>query len=75
MLDVYEVLRYFAANTFLVNLDSYVSNMNHNYYIYEKDGIVSILPWDYNLSFAGFQARSTSNTINFSIDSPVSDSL
>ncbi len=49
MLDVYEVLRYFAANTFLVNLDSYVSNMNHNYYLYEKDGIVSILPWDYNL--------------------------
>lgn len=44
-LDVDEVLRYFAANTFLVNLDSYVSNMNHNYYLYEKDGIVSILPW------------------------------
>ena len=54
-LDVDEVLRYFAANTFLVNLDSYVSNMNHNYYLYENDGVVSILPWDYNLSFAGFQ--------------------
>ena len=74
-LDVDEVLRYFAANTFLVNLDSYVSNMNHNYYLYENDGIVSILPWDYNLSFAGFQAGSASNAINFPIDSPVSDSL
>lgn len=74
-LDVDEVLRYFAANTFLVNLDSYVSNMNHNYYLYEKDGIVSILPWDYNLSFAGFQAGSASNAINFPIDSPVSNSL
>lgn len=74
-LDVDEVLRYFAANTFLVNLDSYVSNMNHNYYLYENNGIVSILPWDYNLSFAGFQAGSASNAINFPIDSPVSDSL
>lgn len=74
-LDVNEVLKYFAANTFLVNLDSYVSNMNHNYYLYENDGIVSILPWDYNLSFAGFQAGSASNAINFPIDSPVSDSL
>ena len=74
-LDVDEVLRYFAANTFLVNLDSYVSNMNHNYYLYENDGVVSILPWDYNLSFAGFQAGSASNAINFPIDSPVSDSL
>ena len=74
-LDVDEVLRYFAVNTFLVNLDSYVSNMNHNYYLYENDGIVSILPWDYNLSFAGFQAGSASNAINFPIDSPVSDSL
>ena len=74
-LDVDEVLRYFAANTFLVNLDSYVSNMNHNYYLYENDGVVSILPWDYNLSFAGFQAGSASNAINFPIDSPVSNSL
>ena len=74
-LDVDEVLKYFAANTFLVNLDSYVSNMNHNYYLYENDGIVSILPWDYNLSFTGFQAGSASNAINFPIDSPVSDSL
>ena len=74
-LDVDEVLKYFAANTFLVNLDSYVSNMNHNYYLYENDGIVSILPWDYNLSFSGFQAGSASNAINFPIDSPVSDSL
>ena len=74
-LNVDEVLKYFAANTFLVNLDSYASNMKHNYYLYENNGIVSILPWDYNLSFAGFQAGSASNAINFPIDNPVSDSL
>lgn len=40
-LDVDEVLKYFAANTFLVNLDSYVSNMNHNYYLYENENLLS----------------------------------
>lgn len=74
-LDVDEVLKYFAVNTFLVNLDSYASNMDHNYYLYENDGVVSILPWDYNLSFGAFQDSSASNVINFPIDVPVTDSL
>ena len=74
-LDVDGVLKYFAANTFLVNLDSYASFMKHNYYLYETNGVVSILPWDYNLSFGGFQGGSASNVINFPIDSPVSGSL
>lgn len=69
--DVKEVLRYFAANTALTNLDSYVSSLKHNYYLYEKDGMISILPWDLNLSFGGFQAGSASAAINFPIDTPV----
>ncbi len=74
-LDVDEVLRYFAVNTFVVNLDSYASNMKHNYYLYEQDGICSVLPWDYNLAFGAFQGESASNVINFPIDNPVGDSL
>lgn len=74
-LNVDEVLRYFAVNTFLVNLDSYASNMKHNYYLYEENGLVEILPWDYNLSFGAFQGGSASNVINFPIDMPVADSL
>ncbi len=74
-LDLDEVLRYFAVNTFVVNLDSYASNMKHNYYLYEQDGICSILPWDYNLAFGAFQGGSASNVINFPIDNPVADSL
>lgn len=69
--DVDKVLRYFAANTMLVNLDSYVSNLKHNYYLYEKDGKISILPWDFNLSFAGFQSGSSNSAVNFPIDTPV----
>lgn len=71
-IDVDEVLRYFAVNTFLVNLDSYAGSMKHNYYLYEKDGQLSILPWDFNLSFAGFQSGSASAAVNFPIDTPVS---
>ncbi len=71
-INVDQVLRYFAANTVLVNLDSYQGTMQHNYYLYEKDGQLSILPWDYNLSFAGFQSGDSSSAVNFPIDTPVS---
>jgi spore coat protein CotH len=67
-----EVLKYFAVNTFLVNLDSYQSNMSHNYYLYERKGKLMMIPWDYNLSFAGFQVQDTAFAINFPIDTPVS---
>ncbi len=70
--NVDAVLRYFAAHTVVVNLDSYISNMGHNYYLYEKDGQLSILPWDYNLAFGGFQSGSASDVVNFPIDTPVS---
>lgn len=65
-------LRYFAANTMLVNLDSYVSNLKHNYYLYEKNGQITMLPWDYNLAFGAFQGGDASSSINFPIDTPVS---
>lgn len=55
-IDVDEMLRYFAVNTALVNLDSYQGNMKHNYYLYEQNGVFSIIPWDYNMSFGGFGA-------------------
>ena len=70
--DVDGALRYFAAHTFVVNLDSYVSNMQQNYALYEKDGKVTIFPWDYDLAFGGFQSGSASSVINFPIDTPVS---
>lgn len=71
-IDVDASLRYFAVNTVLVNLDSYFSNMKHNYYLYEEDGKLTMLPWDYNLAFGGFQSGSASSAINFPIDTPVS---
>ncbi|WP_242854409.1 CotH kinase family protein [Oxobacter pfennigii] len=70
--NVDAVLRYFAAHTVVVNLDSYISNMGHNYYLYENNGQISILPWDYNLAFGGFQSGNASDVVNFPIDNPVS---
>lgn len=70
--DVDQLLRYFAAHTVVVNLDSYVSSMAQNYYLYEKNGVLSVLPWDYNLAFGGFQGGGASETVNFPIDTPVS---
>ncbi len=70
--DIDEALRYFACNVALVNLDSYLSSMKHNYYLYEKDGKLSMLPWDYNLSFAGFQSGDAEQAVNYPIDTAVS---
>lgn len=54
VMDVDQVIRYFAANTALVSMDSYQGSTRHNYYLYEQDGLFSIIPWDYNMSFGGF---------------------
>lgn len=70
--DVDAILKYLAAHTFVVNLDSYSSSMAQNYYIYEKDGKITILPWDYNLAWGGFQSSDAASVINFPIDTPVS---
>ncbi|SFS56983.1 CotH kinase family protein [Paenibacillus sp. BC26] len=70
--DVDAVLKYFAAHTVVVNSDSYTSTMGHNYYLYENDGQISILPWDYNLAFGSFQGGAAADVVNLAIDTPVS---
>lgn len=70
--DVDEVLRYFVVHNFLVNGDSYTGQMIHNYYLYEKNGQLSMIPWDYNLAFGSFQGGSAASSVNSPIDTPVS---
>lgn len=78
-LDVDNMLRYMAVHTFAVNLDSLSGSMTHNYYLYEENGRLNLLPWDYNLAFGGFsQGRSGSgatSTVNFPIDTPLSSGI
>ena len=73
VVDVEEVIRYFVVHNFVCNFDSYTGSMIHNYYLYEKDGQMSMIPWDYNLAFGGFQgAQNASSLVNYPIDTPVS---
>ncbi len=67
-----EVLRYFVVHNFVCNGDSYTGSMIHNYYLYEQDGQLSMIPWDYNLAFGTFQGNNASEAVNESIDNPVS---
>lgn len=67
-LDVSSALKYIASNTVLCNYDSYNGNMHHNFYLYENaDGIFSVIPWDFNMSFGGFDGANS----NVGIDTPV----
>lgn len=70
--DVDQMLRYIAGHTVVVNLDSYSSGMAHNYLLYENDGQLSMIPWDYNEALGGMQSRDGTSVINFPIDTPVS---
>ncbi len=73
IVDIEEVIRYFVIHNFVLNFDSYTGTMVHNYYLYEKDGRLSMIPWDYNLAFGGFMDETDATTlINYPIDTPVS---
>ncbi len=85
VVDVDEVLRYFAAHNFTVNSDSYTGNLMHNYYLHEKDGKMSMIAWDYNLAFGGMgggpggranrggesATDSATKYVNYPIDTPM----
>lgn len=72
-LDVDNVLKYMAVHAFSVNMDSLSGSMAHNYYLYESNGMLNILPWDYNLAFGGMNQspeNSASDVVNDAVDTP-----
>ena len=73
ILDVDSALKYIASNTVLCNYDSYNGNMHHNYYLYEdENGVFTVIPWDFNMSFGGFNGSNS----EVGIDTPyISGSL
>lgn len=82
-LNVEEVLRYFVVHNFVVNGDSYTGSMLHNYYLYQEDGKLAMLPWDYNLAFGAFAmggvqgggagrgGNSAFSAVNWPLDDPL----
>ena len=71
-LDIDAVLRYFVVHNYVVNGDSYTGSMIHNYYLYEENGKLSMIPWDYNLAFGTFQNISAEAAVNDDLDAPLS---
>lgn len=76
-----EVLRYFTVQVFVVNLDSYLGPTGHNYYLYEEDGRLSMLPWDYNLAYCTYSlgkpdpVNDSRLYVNYPIDTPASGEI
>ncbi|ACV22884.1 Inner spore coat protein H [Slackia heliotrinireducens] len=77
-LNTEEIIRYFAVHNFLVSYDSYTGPMLHNYLLYEKDGRLALLPWDYDIAFGSFPADAqvgqkidSGAVVNAGIDSPL----
>ena len=72
VVDMEQVIRYFVVHNYVCNGDSYTGTMVHNYYLYEEDGRLSMIPWDYNLAFGTFQGGDAQSAVNTPIDGPVS---
>ena len=63
LLDIHALMKFFAVNTLLVNLDSY-QGTGHNYYIYHRsDGRFELYPWDLNEAFGNFAFTMPPNTV------------
>ncbi len=68
--DVDSILRFFAGHTTVVNMDSFSAGRFTNLYVYEFNGKMNLIPWDYNESFAGAFATGV-DLVNFPIDTPL----
>ena len=81
VVNVDEVLRYFTVQVFVVNLDSYLGPTGHNYYLYEENGKLSMLPWDYNLAYCTYSlgkpepVNDSRLYVNYPIDTPGSGEI
>lgn len=63
ILDIDYTLWMLAFDNVLVNLDSYIGRLCHNYYLYRTaSGQFYPMIWDMNLSFGGFQYTGLSNS-------------
>ncbi len=52
--DADSVIKYFVVHNFVDNCDGYTSIFSHNYYLFERAGKLSMIPWDYNMAFGSF---------------------
>lgn len=73
-INIDDALGYIALNVLTVNTDSYIGGNKQNYYLYDSDGVFSILPWDYNMAFGGLGGGGGSSSA-LMIDEPTQGTL
>lgn len=74
-MDIDNLLKYMAVHVFSVNEDSLSGMMAHNYYLYEENGKLNIIPWDYNLALGGMGGMGTSSDATDTINDPIDNSF
>jgi len=68
ILDVDEVVKYFAVHSWLCQLDNmFVGQKNFGLYV-DKEGKAMIVPWDYDLSFGCYYPSTAELTANYPVD-------
>ena len=76
-LDIDMILKNFVIQIFTLNWDGYIGHTGHNYFLYEDDGKIMLLPWDFNLAYGTYAygmsepIRDSAYLINFPINTPV----
>ena len=65
ILNIDATLWMLAFDNVLVNLDSYLGRLSHNYYIYQDSmGRFNPIIWDMNMSFGGFRFAGTGKSLD-----------
>lgn len=68
VIDVDEMVKYFAVHSFLCQMDNmFVGQKNFGLYC-DKNGIMQMIPWDYDLSFGCYYPFESEATSNFNLD-------
>ena len=76
VLNTSEIIGYFAGHNFTLSYDSYMALPVHNYCILERNGVLSVVAWDYNDAFGQLLSRAypqmtEDEIISWDIDSPL----
>ncbi len=75
VLDVDSALKYIAFNYVFCNYDSYLGSNQQNYYLYENNGVFSVIPWDFNMSMGGMGRGERGASLDMPVSSQEQDSF
>lgn len=68
VMDVDEALRYFAAHSWLCQMDN-MFTVKQNFGLYlSPEGVSTLIPWDYDLSFGCYYPSTAELTANYPVD-------